>query len=298
MTAPMLVALSSGASVPQLGFGWDRPGDTDAERAVAIALETGYRLVDTAAYYRNEVGVGRALAASGIPRDELYVSTKVWNSDHGRDKTLRSFHESLERLDVAYLDLYLMHWPVASLDLYVETWKTFEELAGEGLVRSIGVSNFEPAHLDRLRDECETVPAVNQVELHPELQQAALRRYHERHGIVTESWRPLALGRVLEHPVVERLADRLGRTPAQVVLRWHVQLGNVVIPKSGTPERIRSNFAVFDFALSDDDMASIGALECDGRSGPHPDEFQAITDEEVERAIAGVDPKRPPLGAT
>jgi 2,5-diketo-D-gluconate reductase A len=295
VTAPPLITLNSGNSLPQLGFGWDRPGDADTQRAVEIALDAGYRLVDTAAYYRNESGIGKALAASGVARDELYVSTKLWNSDHGRELTLRSFTESLKRLGVDYVDMYLMHWPVASRDLYVETWKTFEELAIQGLVRSIGVSNFEPSHIERLRAECGTVPAVNQIELHPEFQQADLRRYHREHGIVTEAWRPLALARALENPVIERLAEAHERTPAQIVLRWHIQVGNIVIPKSGTPERIRSNFDVFDFILSADDMEAVGALERGGRIGPHPDTFQAITDEEVEAAIAGVDPKRAPL---
>jgi 2,5-diketo-D-gluconate reductase A len=290
------VRLSSGHTVPQLGFGWDRPDDDEAERAVGKALATGYRLVDTAAYYRNEVGIGRAIAASGLRRSELRVSTKLWNGDHGREGPRRSLSESLERLGLDYVDLYLMHWPCPTRDEYVETWRAFEGLASEGLIRSIGVANFEREHLERLAHECETKPVLNQIELHPAFQQRPLVEYHRGAGIETEAWRPLALGAVLEDPKVVRIAERLGRTPAQVVLRWHLDRGNIVIPKSGTDSRIVANFDVFDFELPPEATAEIDGIDAEGgRIGPHPNEFEAVTDAEVEALIAGVDPKRPQL---
>jgi diketogulonate reductase-like aldo/keto reductase len=266
------VVLNNGVSMPQLGYGVFRVPDDDTERAVLAALDAGYRSIDTASLYGNETGVGRALSASGLARDHFFVTTKVWNDDQGYDSTLRAFDASLGRLGLDHVDLYLIHWPKPSLDRYVETWRALEKLYADRRVRAIGVSNFQPDHLRRLLDETDVVPAVNQVELHPDLQQEQLRRIHAEHGVVTEAWSPLGQGLALRHPVVAELAHRHGRTPAQVVLRWHVQLGNVAIPKSTTPSRIRENIGLFDFALAEADMAALAALESGTRLGPDPDE--------------------------
>ncbi|NHC44464.1 aldo/keto reductase [Motilibacter aurantiacus] len=265
-------SLNNGVDIPLLGFGVFQIPPDEVVAPVATALEAGYRLIDTAAAYRNEEGVGRALADSGIPREELFVTTKLWNEDQGYDSTLRAFDDSLAKLGLETLDLYLIHWPSPHRGLYVETWKALERVYSEGRVRAIGVSNFTQAHLQRLFDETDVVPAANQVELHPELPQDELRAFHEEHGIVTQAWSPIGAGKgLLEHPVVTGLATRVGRTPAQVVLRWHVQRGTVVIPKSVTPERIRSNIEVFDFELSDADMAEVSGLASGRRIGPDPD---------------------------
>jgi 2,5-diketo-D-gluconate reductase A len=241
---------------------------------VSTALEVGYRHIDTAEAYRNEEGVGRAIAASGLPRDELYVTTKLWNSHQGRDSARRAMAGSLRRLGLDHVDLYLIHWPVPSQDLYVETWRAFEELKAEGSTTSIGVSNFQRSHLERLLAEIETTPAVNQVELHPYFQQRELRAYHQEHGIATEDWSPLGQGgEVLEDPTIVAIAEGHGRTPAQVIIRWHLQLGNVVIPKSVTPERIGSNIEIFDFELSAEETAAIDDLDRGKRLGPDPDRF-------------------------
>jgi diketogulonate reductase-like aldo/keto reductase len=266
------VVLNNGVSMPQLGYGVFRVPDDDTERAVLAALDAGYRSIDTASLYGNETGVGRALSASGLARDHFFVTTKVWNDDQGYDSTLRAFDASLGRLGLDHVDLYLIHWPKPSLDRYVETWRALEKLYADRRVRAIGVSNFQPDHLRRLLDETDVVPAVNQVELHPDLQQEQLRRIHAEHGVVTEAWSPLGQGLALRHPVVAELAHRHGRTPAQVVLRWHVQLGNVAIPKSTTPSRIRENIGLFDFALAEADMAALATLESGTRLGPDPDE--------------------------
>jgi 2,5-diketo-D-gluconate reductase A len=243
---------------------------------VTDALAAGYRSIDTAMIYDNERGVGAALAASGIPRDELFVTTKAWNTDQGHDSTLAAFDLSMSKLGLDHLDLYLIHWPTPARDLYVETWRALERLQSEGRVRSIGVSNFHPAHLQRLLDETDVVPAVNQIELHPLLPQDEPRAFHAAHGIATEAWSPLARGGdLLGDPVVTGIADRLERTPAQVVLAWHLALGNIVIPKSVTPARIRENIDVFDIELSEDDMAAIATLSDGSRTGPNPDEFNA-----------------------
>ncbi|WP_090049467.1 aldo/keto reductase [Lentzea fradiae] len=260
--------------MPQLGFGvWQVP-DAEATPAVAEALRAGYRSIDTAAAYGNESGVGKAIAQSDVDRDDIFVTTKLWNADHGRDKTLRSFDESMKRLGLDVLDLYLIHWPTPARDLYVDTWKAFVQLREEGRVRAIGVSNFQPAHLRRLVEETGVAPAVNQVELHPYLQQADLRAFHAEHGIHTEAWSPLGQGgELLNDPVVTEIAARHGKSAAQVVLRWHLQIGNVVIPKSVTPERIRQNIEVFDFELDDAELAALSTLDRGGRIGPNPDEF-------------------------
>lgn len=239
-----------------------------------VALEAGYRLIDTATLYGNEEGVGRAIADSGVPRDELFVTTKVWNSDQGFDSTLRAFDASLDRLGLPTVDLYLIHWPAPALGRYVETWRALERILADGRARAIGVSNFTVEHLRRLFDETDVVPAVNQVELHPGFTQDALRAFHAEHGIVTEAWSPIGRGQgLLEQPAVARVAQAHGRTPAQVVLRWHLQSGHVVIPKSVHADRIRENLDVFDFTLTDADMAALAAIEGPGRIGPDPDRF-------------------------
>ena len=268
------IRLNNGISMPQLGFGVFQVPNTETEQAVTTALEAGYRSIDTAAAYGNEEGVAAAIAKSGIPRDELFITTKLWNDAHGYDNALRACDESMRKLGLDQLDLYLIHWPAPKRDLYVETWRAFEKLLADGRVKAIGVSNFQPAHLRRLTDETGTVPAVNQIELHPYLTQAELRDVHARHDIATEAWSPLAKGGdLLSEPLLTGLADKYGRTPAQVVLRWHLQLGNVVIPKSVTPSRVAENLAVFDFELAEDDMASLSGLDRGLRTGPDPDAF-------------------------
>jgi 2,5-diketo-D-gluconate reductase A len=265
------VTLNNGVRMPQLGFGVFQVGNDEARAAVATALECGYRSIDTAALYGNEHGVGVAVRASGIPREELFVTTKLWNADHGAGRVLPAFERSLDKLGLDYVDLYLIHWPVPSRDRFVETWEAFQELYAEGRLRAIGVSNFTPPQLTRLLEETAVVPAVNQVELHPGFQQPELRAFHREHGIATEAWSPLGQGAALTHPVITRLAERHEKTPAQVVLRWHLDLGNVVIPKSVTPGRIRENFSVFDFALTAEDARQIAGLESGHRIGPDPD---------------------------
>jgi len=268
------VILNNGVEMPQLGFGvWQVPDD-EAAKAVATALEAGYRSIDTAAIYENERGTGEAVAASGIPREELFVTTKLWNSEQGYDSTLRAFDASLERLGLDHVDLYLIHWPVPAKDAYVDTYRALEKIHAEGRARAIGVSNFLPEHLERLTAETGVVPAVNQIELHPQLAQAESRALHARLGIATEAWSPLGQGRgLLDVPALVAVARKHGRTPAQAVLRWHLQLGNVVIPKSVTPSRIQENIDVFDFELDAEDMAAIAALDEGGRLGPNPAEF-------------------------
>ena len=268
-----VVTLNNGVQIPQLGFGvWQVP-DTETAATVGTALEAGYRSIDTAAIYGNEKGTGAAIAASGLPREELFVTTKLWNSNHGHDRTLAALDASLEKLGLDHVDLYLIHWPAPERDAYLDTWRALGKILADGRARAIGVSNFKPAHLRRLIDETGVVPAVNQVELHPLLQQQELRAFHAEHGIATEAWSPLAQGSLLQHPVLTGIAQRLGRTPAQVILRWHLQLGTIVIPKSVTPERIRQNADVFGFTLDEADMTAVTALDQGdaGRIGPDPD---------------------------
>ncbi|MFC9729891.1 aldo/keto reductase [Streptomyces roseolus] len=267
------VTLDNGVDIPQLGFGVFQVPDAETTAAVASALEAGYRSIDTAAIYGNEAGVGKALAESGIAREDLFITTKLWNADQGYDATLRAFDASLAKLGLDHVDMYLIHWPTPARDLYKETWKAIEQLVADGRVRTAGVSNFQPDHLKRLIDGAGLVPAVNQIELHPGLQQSELRAVHADLGIATEAWSPLAQGAVLKDEPITAIAGRHGKSPAQVILRWHLQLGNIVIPKSVTPERIRQNLDVFDFTLSDDDMAAIAGLDRDLRTGPHPDQF-------------------------
>jgi 2,5-diketo-D-gluconate reductase A len=267
------IPLRGDIDIPQLGFGVFQVPPEDTAGVVARALATGYRHIDTASAYRNESGVGEALRASGLDRDEVFVTTKCPNGDHGYDEAHAALRASLERLELAYVDLYLIHWPVPSRDRYVETWRAFADMQARGLARSIGVSNFQPAHLRRIVAETGVTPALNQVELHPRLQQAELRALHAELGIVTEAWSPLAKGEVLDDPAIVRIAEAHDRTPGQIVIRWHLQLGNVVIPKSVTPERIEQNFDVFGFELGDDEMEAIAALDSGERTGPDPDRF-------------------------
>ncbi|MBM7440300.1 aldo/keto reductase [Streptomyces sp. HB132] len=271
MSTVPTVTLNNGVTIPQLGFGVFQVPDDETTAAVTGALEAGYRSIDTAAVYGNEAGVGRALAESGIPREELFVTTKLWNADQGHDAALAAFDASLDLLGLDHVDLYLIHWPTPARDLYADTWQALEKLLADGRIRAAGVSNFQPAHLRRLREESPLVPAVNQIELHPGLQQSELRAVHAEHGIATEAWSPLAQGALLDDGTILSVAARHGRTPAQVVLRWHLQLGNVVIPKSVTPARIRQNIDVFDFELSAADMDAIAGLDRGMRTGPDPD---------------------------
>jgi diketogulonate reductase-like aldo/keto reductase len=273
MTDQPTVTLNSGGKMPQLGYGVFKVPPDQTAAAVTTALENGYRSIDTAAMYGNEAGVGMAIAASAIPRDELFVTTKLNNDAHGYDAALRAFEDSRKALGLDYVDLYLIHWPQPRLDRYVQTWQAFTTLQADGLARAIGVSNFQPAHLRRVIDETGVTPALNQIELHPYLTQSTLRAVNAEHGIATEAWSPLARGgTLLRDPLIAGLAEKYGRTPAQVVLRWHLELGNVVIPKSVTPTRIAENFAIFDFELSDDDVQAISGLNRDERTGPNPDQ--------------------------
>jgi 2,5-diketo-D-gluconate reductase A len=273
MTVPN-VRLNNGVEIPQLGFGVFLVPDSETKAAVATALQAGYRHIDTAKLYGNEVGVGAAIAESGVAREDLFVTTKVWNSEQGYDSAIASFEASLVRLGLDQLDLLLIHWPAPALNRYVDTWRAFEKLQADGRVRAIGVSNFHQEHLQRLLDEASVVPAINQIELHPLLPQTELRAFNAEHGIITEAWSPLARGgSVLTEPVVTAIAERVGKTAAQVILRWHIKLGNVVIPKSVTPARIVENLDVFDFSLTAEDVAAIAGLETGYRIGPNPDTF-------------------------
>ncbi|QBI54071.1 aldo/keto reductase [Streptomonospora litoralis] len=264
------VTLNNGVRIPQLGFGVWQVGSDEVTDAVSTALETGYRSIDTAAAYGNEEGVGEALQRSGIARDELFVTSKLWNSDHGFDNTLRAFDATLERLNLEHLDLYLIHWPMPAHDTSVSSWKAMERLYAEGRVRAIGVSNFHAEHVRRLLDEGGLVPTVNQIELHPRLTQQEMRSFNKEHDIATEAWSPLGQGQLLQDSTLAKIAEAYGKTTAQVILRWHLQIGNIAIPKSVTPERIRSNFDVFDFELSSGDLDAISGLNEDQRFGPDP----------------------------
>ncbi|GAA2812974.1 aldo/keto reductase [Kitasatospora paracochleata] len=275
------MTLNNGAAIPQLGFGvWQVP-DAEAAPAVRAAIEAGYRSIDTAAIYENEVGTGQAIAAAGVAREELFVTTKLWNSgtrdwsgQQGRDAVRRAFDESLERLGLEYLDLYLIHWPRPMHGSFLNIWQTFEQLLEDGRVKSVGVSNFGPQQLEVLLKESSVVPVLNQVELHPHFPQHELRAFHAEHGIATEAWSPLGQGKgLLTEPELVKIAEKHGRTVAQVVLRWHLQSGVIAIPKSVTPSRIRENFAVADFELDADDMAAIATVETGERLGPDPQGF-------------------------
>lgn len=284
-TSPRL-SLNNGVLIHQLGFGLYKVPAANAEELVAIALAAGYRHFDTAAMYGNEVGVARGIssqlggqAGSGgsgelfpsLSREYLFITTKVWNDHHGYDATLRAFDDSMVNLGLDYVDMYLIHWPCARRGLFPETYRALETLYREGKVRAIGVSNFQPSHLDRLLQTAEVVPAVNQIELHPWLQQAELRSKHKELGIATEAWSPLGRGQVLADPVVGACASEHGKTPAQVILRWHMQLGNIAIPKASSESRIRENLHIFDFELSERDMTALAGLDRGHRTGSHPD---------------------------
>lgn len=274
MASVPTVKFNNGVDIPQVGFGvFLVPGD-EAHRAVCQALEVGYRHIDTAMIYDNEAAVGKALSDSAIDREELFVTTKCWNSDQGYDSALAAFDASMERLGLDYLDLYLIHWPVPSLDKYLDTWRAFEKLYADQRVRAIGVSNFHPPHLQRILDEAEVVPALNQVELHPWLQQSELRDFHAEHGIATEAWSPIARGgdNLLDETLVA-IADKHDVSTAQVILRWHLDQGHVVIPKSVNQDRMATNLDLFDLTLDADDHAQIATLDAGMRVGPDPDHF-------------------------
>ncbi len=276
VTSVPVIELNNGVRMPQLGYGVFKVPDDETATAVKAALDAGYRSIDTATVYGNEKGVGQALAESDVPRDELFVTTKLWNSAQGYDSTLKAFDESMAKLGLEQLDLYLIHWPTPQRDKYLDTWKAFEKLYADGRVRAIGVSNFQPAHLERLMDASDVVPAVNQIELHPYLQQQEVREFDAKHGIATEAWSPLAKGgSLLGDPIVAELTVKHSRTPAQIVLRWHLQLGNVVIPKSVTPSRIEENFDLFGFTLTEEEVESLNPLDRGERTGPDPDTFNA-----------------------
>ena len=265
------LAMNDGRSIPQLGLGVYKIADDEAADAVATAIDAGYRHIDTATLYANEIGVGMGIRRSGVPRNDLFITTKVWQGDQGYDSTLRAIDGSLEQLGLDYLDLYLIHWPAPAADLYIPTWRAMERAQAEGLIRSIGVSNFHTHHLDRLLEETDVVPVLNQVELHPWLPQLAVREYGAEHGILTEAWSPLARGRLLGNEVLDGIAAKHGVSPAQAIIRWHLQQGIVVIPKSVTPSRIRENADVFGFDLDADDLAAIASLESGERTGADPD---------------------------
>jgi 2,5-diketo-D-gluconate reductase A len=273
MTTPS-IRLNDGHDIPQLGFGvWQVPNQ-EAATVVTAAISAGYRLIDTAAIYGNEEGVGDAIAVTSLKRPDLFITTKLWNSDQGFDSTLRAFDASMKRLRLDKLDLYLIHWQAVQRRAYLDSWKAFIKLRDDGRIASIGVSNFSVPTLERLREETGVVPAVNQIELHPHFQQRALRAYHAQAGIATQSWSPLGQGRAIGNPAIAAIARKHRKTPAQIIVRWHLDLGLVAIPKSVTPARIAENFAVFDFKLTAEDLQVIENLDSSGgRIGPNPDHF-------------------------
>lgn len=265
------VTLKDHTKMPQLGFGVWQVSDDGAEAAVGEAFKVGYRSIDTAAIYRNEAGVGRAIKNSGLARDEMYITTKLWNEDQGYDKAMKAVDSSLKKLGLEQVDLYLVHWPSPQRGLYMETWKAMVEIQKQGKAKSIGVSNFMPEHLTRIMDATGEVPVLNQIELHPNFQQKELREFHAKHGIFTECWSPLGQGKAMESNTIKEIAAAHNKTPAQVILRWHLQNNFIVIPKSVTPARIKQNFEVSDFKLSAEDMMKIEKLDAkDGRIGPNP----------------------------
>lgn len=272
MTVPN-IEFHNGVSIPQLGFGVFQVPPPETKAAVTTALEAGYRHIDTAKIYGNEEGVGEAVAESDIARDDLFITTKLWNTDQGYDSTLKAFETSIGLLGLDYVDLYLIHWPTPAKDTFVDTWRAFEKLYADERVRAIGVSNFRAEDLQRLLDAGLSVPVINQIELHPQLVQDELRTFHAKHGIATEAWSPLAQGKVFGEQALVDIAEAHGKSPAQIVIAWHLALGNVVIPKSVTPSRIAENIDVFDIELSDAEISAITALNADSRIGPDPGEF-------------------------
>ena len=267
------VKLNNGQLIPQVGLGVYKLAGESAEPLLLEAFEAGYRRIDTAAFYGNEPEVGAAVRHSGLPRDELFVTTKIWKDDHGYERALEAIDESLARLNIEYIDMLLIHWPSPALNKFVDTWAAFQKAQDSGKIRGIGVSNFQPGHLEKLLAAGGTVPALNQVELHPGLQQMQVRDFNAQHGIATEAWSPLARGRYNEDPVVANICAKHQRSATQVVVRWHIQLGNLVIPKTATVSRLRGNISVFDFELDETDMAAIATLDSNLRTGPDPDEF-------------------------
>jgi 2,5-diketo-D-gluconate reductase A len=276
MTDVPMVALNNGVEIPQLGFGVFQVPPEETKQATLTALEVGYRHIDTAEMYGNEAGVGEAVRESGLDRSEVFVTSKLNNGFHAYDDALTAFYQTLATLGIDYVDLFLIHWPLPAVGDYVETWRAMEKIAAGGVCRAIGVSNFQVHHLQRLAAETEIVPAVNQIEVHPYLTNETVRAYGRQHGIATEAWSPIAQGAVLDDPVIVRIAERVGRSPAQVTLRWHIQRGDIVFPKSVTRRRVEENFRLFDFELTADDVAAISALNRDERTGPDPDEFNYV----------------------
>lgn len=276
MTTVPSITLNNGVDIPQLGFGTFQVVPADTEGAVLAALDVGYRHIDTAEMYGNEKEVGQAIRKSGIPRDDIFVTSKLNNGFHAYDEGLRAFDRTMEALGLPYLDLFLIHWPLPAIGDFVETWKALEAIYRSAQVKAIGVSNFQPNHLQRLLDATEIVPAVNQIEVHPYLTQNNVRAFNAAHGIATEAWSPIAQGKVLADPIITRIAKRLSRSTAQVTLRWHIQRGDIIFPKSVTRKRVEENFDIFDFELSAEDLQAITALNRDERTGPNPDEFNWI----------------------
>jgi len=267
------IKLNNGQAIPQLGLGVYKLATDVAEGLIHKAIEAGYRRIDTASFYGNEKEIGDGVRTSGLPREEIYVTTKIWNDDQGHDRTLEAIDESLNRLNIDYIDMLLIHWPKPAQDLYLETWEAFEKAVSAGKIRGIGVSNFQTTHLERLIAAGGTVPALNQVELHPGLQQKQLREFNAAHGVATEAWSPLARGRFDENAEVVAIANKHGKSPAQIIIRWHLELGNLVIPKTATESRLKENISVFDFSLDAEDMTKIASLDSGLRTGPDPDEF-------------------------
>lgn len=276
MTQPSpLITLNNGNQVPQLGFGvWQIANDKTVE-AVQTALEAGYRLIDTATIYENESGVGAGLKASGMARSDYFVTTKVWNDSHGAEATKAAFYQSLERLGLDYVDMYLIHWPVPKINQYVQSWQAMIELRDAGLIKNIGVCNFNADHIEALIRETGEKPVVNQIELHPAFQQPAMRQFHAQHQIQTQAWSPMGLGTLWDNPTLADIAAKHQRNVGQIMLRWQIELGHLVLSKSETPERIRSNLQIFDFALDEADKQAIATLHNEaGRLGPDPDLFR------------------------
>jgi 2,5-diketo-D-gluconate reductase A len=271
MTPVPTITLNNGVEIPQLGFGVFQVPPDDTKAATLTAFEVGYRHIDTAEMYRNEKGVGEAVRESGLKREDLFITSKLNNSFHAHDAAMQAFERTLSTLDIGYLDLFLIHWPLPAVGDFVETWKAMIEMHATGKVRSIGVSNFQPAHIQRLLDETDHIPSVNQIEVHPYLTQDDVRAFDFDNGIATEAWSPIAQGLVLGDPVIEKIAKRVGKTTAQVTLRWHIQRGDIVFPKSVQKDRMVENFEIFDFELTPDDLAAISALNRNERTGPDPD---------------------------
>lgn len=267
------LTLNSGQQIPQLGLGVYKMTPDVAVPAILSALELGYRRIDTAALYDNEVEVGAAIRQSGLPRNEIFVTSKVWNDRQGYDDALEAIDESLDRLNIDYIDMMLIHWPAPQHDRYVDTWKAFEHALSKGRIKGIGVSNFEPEHLDRLLGMATVTPALNQVELHPTFQQSEVRAYNAKHGILTEAWSPINRNRDDDNPILQSIAKKYGKSTTQVIIRWHIDIGNLVIPKSVNPERQAANIDVFDFALDADDLQAIATMDAGKRNGPHPNDL-------------------------